>query len=73
MRRGEERGALSGYGDDISSIRVFGGARVVVFDDRDFRGANAGFRGDIGDLRAADVRQKSGHTWNNRISSLQVR
>ena len=73
MRRGEERPALSGYGDDISSIRVFGGARVIVFDDRDFRGANAGFRNDIGDLRAAGVRQKSGHTWNNRISSLQVR
>lgn len=73
MRRGEQRDSLSGYGDDISSIRVFGGARVTVFDDRDFRGAKAGFRGDIADLRQAGVRQKSGHTWNNRISSLQVR
>jgi hypothetical protein len=73
MRRGEQRDSLGGYGDDISSIRVFGGARVIVFDDRDFRGANAGFRNDINDLREAGVRQKYGHTWNNRISSVQVR
>ena len=72
MRRGEQRGALQGYGDDISSIRVFGNARVIVFDDRDFRGANAGFRRDIDDLRQRGVAQKPGHTWNNRISSLQV-
>lgn len=73
MRRGEQRSSLEGYGDDISSIRVFGNARVIVFDDRDFRGANAGFRRDIDDLRQRGVAQKFGHTWNNRISSLQVR
>jgi len=72
MRRGEQRSSLEGYGDDISSIRVFGNARVIVFDDRDFRGANGGFRRDVADLRQRGVAQKSGHTWNNRISSLQV-
>jgi hypothetical protein len=72
MRSGEQRDSLAGYGDDISSVRVFGGARVIVFDDRDFRGARGGFRGDVGDLRQTNVREKSGHTWNNRISSLQV-
>ena len=73
MRRGESRDSLGGYGDDISSVRVFGGARVVVFDDRDFRGANQTFGNDVGDLRNRDVRHKGDHTWNNRISSVRVR
>jgi len=73
MRRGESRESLGSYGDEISSIRVFGGARVLVFDDRHFSGANQAFRNDIVDLHNRQVWQKSGHTWNNRISSLQVR
>ena len=73
MRRGEARDSLGGYGDAISSIRVFGGVRVAVFDDQDFRGASQTFRDDIADLHNRQVWQKSGHTWNDRISSLQVR
>jgi hypothetical protein len=73
LRRGEYRDSLGGYGDDISSIRVFGNARVTVYDDRNFRGANASSRGDIPDLRQWQVQQKRGHTWNNRISSVRVR
>jgi hypothetical protein len=73
LRRGEYRDSLGGYGDDISSVRVFGNARVTVYDDRDFRGANASSRGDIPDLRQWQVQQKPGHTWNNRISSVRVR
>lgn len=72
MRRGEQRASLAGYGDDISSIRIFGNARVIVFDGRDFRGPNAGFRRDISDLRQRGVVQRSDRTWNNRISSLQI-
>jgi hypothetical protein len=72
LRRGERREALGGYGDDISSIRTFGGARVTVFDDRDFRGAREFLRDDVPDLRQLSVSQKPGHTWNNRISSVRV-
>jgi Protein of unknown function (DUF3011)/Peptidase inhibitor family I36 len=72
MRRGEKRAALAGYGDDISSIRLFGGARVVVFDDRNFSGARERVFRDVRDLRQLRVSQKPGHTWNNRISSLSV-
>lgn len=72
IRRGESRESLGGLGDDISSIRVFGGARVTVYDDRDFRGKRASFGGDVSDLRQVSVRGKSGHTWNNRISSVAV-
>lgn len=72
LRRGERRESLGGLGDDISSIRTFGGARVTVFDDRDFRGAREFLRDDVPDLRQISVSQKPGHTWNNRISSVRV-
>jgi hypothetical protein len=72
MRRGEQRDALAGYGDQISSIRVFGGARVSVFDDRNFIGARATLRQDAPDLEQLRVSQKPGHTWSNRISSVRV-
>jgi len=45
LRRGEGRESLEGYGDRISSIRVFGNARVSIYDDRDFQGARAHQRG----------------------------
>jgi len=73
LRRGEFRESLAGYGDDISSIRVFGGSRVTVYDDRNFHGAHQSTNREIPDLRQWSVASKGGHTWNNRISSVQVR
>ena len=72
LRRGEQRESLGGYGDDISSIRTFGGVRVTVFDDRNFSGARETLDREVSDLRQLSVRQKPGHTWNNRISSVAV-
>ena len=57
-------------GDNISSVQTFGGARVRVFDDRNFQGMNAVLPGTIGDL--SRVPSRPGHTWNNRISSVMV-
>ena len=50
--------------DQISSIRLFGRAEVIVFGDDRFRGGWARFDHNIRDLR--DER------WNDRISSLRV-
>jgi hypothetical protein len=72
VRRGEVRESLEGFGDQISSIRAFGGARVVVFDDRNFSGARDRLAGDQPDLQRLRVSQKRDHTWNNRISSVRV-
>ena len=72
LRRGERRESLGNYGDKISSIRVFGGARVTVYDDRNFSGARGSESGDIPDLREWRVRHKGNHTWNDRISSVRV-
>lgn len=73
MRAGEEYSSLPSMRDDISSVRVFGGARVQVFEDSDFRGSTARFGNDLSDLRSRQVRDDREHTWNNRISSIQVR
>jgi hypothetical protein len=72
LRRGEQRESLGDYGDKISSIRVFGNAHVTVYDDRNFRGANGNLNHDRPDLRDWSVRQKPGHSWNDRISCLAV-
>jgi hypothetical protein len=72
LRRGETRDQLSGMGDKITSIRVFGGARAQIFDDRNFTGARYTIHGSAPDLRSIPVAQKPGHTWNDRISSVRV-
>jgi hypothetical protein len=59
------------FGDNISSVKLLGGARVVVFNDRNFSGGSQEFEASIQDLR--NRRFKDGHTWNNRISSIIVR
>ena len=71
LRRGEGRESLGDMGDDISSIRVFGGARVTVYNDRNFTGGRANSNRDVVDLR--NWSYEGGHTWNNRISSVRVR
>ena len=72
VRRGDRLRRLpSNFGDNISSIQLFGNARAIVFNDRDFTGGSQEFRNSIPDLRRA--RFRGGHTWNNRISSLIVR
>lgn len=72
VRRGDRLPHLPlEFGDNISSIRLFGGARVVVYNDRDFRNGSEEFRGSINDLRTR--RFRDGHTWNDRISSVVVR
>jgi hypothetical protein len=53
-----------GMNDRISSIRIFGRARVTVFKDNNFRGSSTRFDGDVRNLK------KEG--WNDRISSLHV-
>ena len=61
-----------GFNDRISSIRLFRGARVRIFVDSDFRGANLRIDHDINDLRAIRLPDNTSKTWNDRISSLAV-
>jgi hypothetical protein len=62
------------FNNTISSIRLFGNARVMMFSNQDFRGPRAEIGRDVRDLR--DRRDRSNdwaRDWDNRISSVQVR
>ncbi len=73
VRRGDRLRSLPGnFGDNISSIQIFGRSRVVVFDNRNFRGGSQELRSSVGDLRSVPFRGRRS-SWNNRISSIMVR
>ena len=58
------------WSDRISSIRVYGGARVTIYRDINFRGERTTVDRDIPDLR--QLRINGSLTWDNQISSLDV-
>jgi hypothetical protein len=73
MNAGQEAEKLPpGFGDRIRSIRVFGRAQVIYFNDSLFRGASGSTTRDINDLRQYPLPDVSGKNWNVRISSVRV-
>lgn len=69
-RPGDELADLRDRGNEISSIRVFGRARVIVYDLEEFMGASDEFDMDVADLRLRNMEGK--RNWNDRIDSFQV-
>jgi hypothetical protein len=69
-RAGDELADLRDRRNEISSLRVFGRARVVVYDEREFAGASDEFDGDVPDLTLRNM--QGSRTWNDRIDSFQV-
>jgi hypothetical protein len=69
-RIGDEVSSFDRRNNAISSIRVFGRARVTVYDDTEFRGKSAEFSSDVPDL---GLRNLSGSkSWSDHIQSLRV-
>ena len=56
--------------NNISSLRVFGRARVIVYDRDGFEGASAENRNDVPDLGLRNV--VGNQTWNDKIQSFRV-
>ncbi len=74
MERGMSFESLPpGFNDRISSVRIFRGAEVSIFNDSGFRGVNAATRESIPDLRYWRLPTDPSRSWNDRISSIQVR
>jgi hypothetical protein len=72
VRSGDRLPSLPGkFGDNISSIQVYGRGAVRVYNDRNFSGGSTTVAESVADLRT--YRFRGGHTWNNRISSVVVR
>jgi hypothetical protein len=73
VSRGDRLERLPGnFGDNISSIQIFGRSRVMIFNDRNFTGGSRELRSSVDDLRNVPFR-RGRNTWNNRISSIMVR
>jgi Protein of unknown function (DUF3011)/Peptidase inhibitor family I36 len=70
LRRGENRPTI-GMNDRISSIRVFGGARVTFWVDSNYNGSRANTSNDVANLSNWRVPGMN-HSWNDRISSIRV-
>lgn len=67
---GDEVASLQGRNNAISSIRIYGRARVTVYDNTNFRGQSAEFTSDAPDL---GLRSLSGsRPWSDHIQSLRI-
>jgi hypothetical protein len=73
LKAGERWPSLPvGFNDRITSIRVFGGARLRVFNDGNFGGPSLFLDHDANDLRRIPLADNRSKNWNDRISSLAV-
>ena len=66
---GDDISNLRGF--QVSSIRVDGRARVIVYENPNFHGNTAEFNNDIRDLAQVPM-QGSRRGWNDRVGSLRV-
>jgi hypothetical protein len=69
-RAGDELADLRDREDEISSIRIFGRVRVIVYDQEEFMGTSDEFDRDVADLRLRAMEGR--RNWNDRIESFQV-
>jgi hypothetical protein len=67
-RPGEEVSDLKNV--DINSVRVFGHARVMLFEDRDFHGRMMEFSSDMPNLSRVAV--SGSKSWHDHVGSLRV-
>lgn len=73
MKVGDRWASLPpGFNDRITSIRVFGGARVRVFNDVNFNGISAMLDRDVASLRNFRLPENPNKSWNDRITSIAV-
>ncbi len=62
----------NGWNDRVRSVRVFGGARISLYSDEDFRGAFLGLAADIPDLRDFFYFDRTLREWSYAVSSIRV-
>jgi|WetSurMetagenome_2_1015567.scaffolds.fasta_scaffold18410_3 hypothetical protein len=61
-----------GFNDRISSIRVFGGVRVRVFNDINFENVSLVLDRDVSNLKDLPLAGSPFKNWNDRISSIAI-
>jgi hypothetical protein len=70
---GQELADLGNYRMKISSIRVYGDARVTIFANKNFEGASLEVASDMNDLAQQKIPGGIGtFTWNDQIESVRI-
>lgn len=73
LRAGEQWPSMpAGFNDRISSIRLFGGVRVRIFNDSNFNGESLRLNQNLNNLGHVRLRSVPSKSWNDRISSIAV-
>jgi hypothetical protein len=67
---GDEIPSLDRRNNAISSIRVYGRARVTVYEDTEFHGRSAEFSSDVPDLGLRNL--NGSKSWSDHIQSIRV-
>jgi hypothetical protein len=71
LARGQSAGMLPlGFNDEISSVQLYGGASVTIYEHEGFGGQSIGISNSMQNLSGA--RSPNGFAWNDQISSIRV-
>jgi len=70
FRPGDQVPSLRDHNNNVSSIRIFGRAAIVVYDDTNFRGQSAEFASDVPDLGLRSF--VGSRSWSDKIESFEV-
>src|SRR5204863_6021975 len=69
-RPGDQVPTMRDHNNNVSSIRIYGRATIIVYDNTDFRGQSAEFTSDVPDL---GLRSFIGsRSWSDKIGSFEV-
>jgi hypothetical protein len=69
-RPGDQVPTMRDHNNNVSSIRIFGRAAIIIYDNTNFRGQSAEFTSDVPDL---GLRSFIGsRSWSDKIESFEV-
>jgi hypothetical protein len=69
-RPGDQVSTMRNHNDNVSSIRIYGRATIIVYDGTDFRGQSAEFASDVPDLGLRSL--VGSRSWSDKIESFEV-
>src|SRR5438132_240308 len=69
-RPGDQVPTMRDHNNNVSSIRIFGRATIIVYDNTNFRGQSAEFASDVPDLGLRSF--VGSRSWSDKIESFEV-
>jgi hypothetical protein len=69
-RPGDQVATMRNHNDNVSSIRIYGRATIIVYDSTNFRGQAAEFASDVPDLGLRSL--VGSRSWSDKIESFEV-